>query len=211
MRSFPKSLAALAAAGIGLIALGGIAFAGKKDDDKAKAPDKKDVARKADDKTAKDDKKPDEKRKDAGKLDVPVSKDHDAKGVKIPYFDGDGKQQMVFTIGVASRVDESHVQMTDTQVETFDENGEHEMTIDLPTSVLDVNTSEISTKKHVAIKREDFELTGETMKFNMKTKQGTLGGGVRMLIYNLDDEAPAPTQAPPAAPVTPAPPALKSP
>jgi hypothetical protein len=191
MRLLPKSLAALAVTGIGVVALGAVAFAGKKDDEKARPSEKKEAAKKPD-----EGKRSDEKGRETGKIDVPVSKDHDAKGLKIPYFDGDGKQQMVFTIGVASRVDESHILMTDTQVETFDENGGHEMTIDLPTSVLDVNTSEISTKKHVEIKRDDFELTGETMKFNMKTKQGTLGGGVRMLIYNLDDETPAPPETP---------------
>ena len=80
--------------------------------------------------------------------------------------------------------------MTETEVETFDENGEHEMTIDLPKSELNVTTSVITTKKHVAIKREDFSITGETLEFNMKTKKGTLGGGVKMLIYNIQEELP---------------------
>jgi lipopolysaccharide export system protein LptC len=49
----------------------------------------------------------------------------------------------------------------------------------------------ISTKKRVVIKREDFQLTGETMEFNMKTRQGSLGGGVKMLIYNIEQELAA--------------------
>ena len=97
---------------------------------------------------------------------------------------------MIFTIGVASRIDDEHIGMTGTGVETFDENGEREMTIDLPNSELNVNTSVITTKKQVVIKREDFKLTGRTMEFNMKTKRGTLGGGVKMLIYNLQYEMP---------------------
>jgi hypothetical protein len=146
--------------------------------------------------------------------DIPVSKEHPAKGLKIPYFDNDGKLQMIFVIGVATRMDADHIDMSNMQVETFDEAGKHEMGIDLPTSVLDLNTSVISTQKHVTIRREDFILTGETMEFNTKTKQGNLGGSVKMLIYNLDNgpttspasETPTPQ---PAAPATP-PPASES-
>lgn len=199
MRSFPKLLAgiviALASAGLVMSA-----FAQKKEDGKARDKDKKEAVKKAGkEKDAKDDKP-----KEPGKIEIPVSKDHDAKGLKIPYFDGDGKKQMIFNIGVASRIDDEHIAMEETQIETFDENEEHEMNIDLPKSVLNVTTSVISTKKHVEIKREDFTLTGETMQFNMKTKQGTLGGGVHMVIYNLEDEIPdAPKDPKPAEPKAP--------
>ncbi len=188
MRSFPKSLTGSV---VGVIAIGALAagaFAQKKDDAKPKAKDKKEAAKPDAPKPEKDKGGKDDKAKETGRMDIPVSKDHDAKGLKIPYFDGDGKKQMIFTIGVASRLDDEHIGMTETEVETFDENGDHEMTIDLPKSELNVNTSVITTKKHVEIKREDFSITGETMEFNMKTKKGTLGGGVKMLIYNLDNE-----------------------
>ena len=190
MRSFRKLSAGIA---VGLIAasmLAGGAFAQKKEGEKPKAKDKKEEPKNPGDKPDKGKGAKDDKAGEPGKLDIPVSKDHDAKGLKIPYFDGDGKKQMVFTIGVASRLDEEHVGMTETLVETFDENGGHEMTIDLPKSELNVTTSVISTKKHVEIKREDFSITGETLEFNMKTKRGTLGGGVKMLIYNIQEELP---------------------
>lgn len=133
-------------------------------------------------------------------IDVPVPKGHDAKGLKIPYFDSDGRLQMTFNIGVASRLDDNHIQMSDLQIETFDEAGEREMSIDLPTSVLDLTTSVISTEKQVTISRDDFDLTGKTMQFNTKTRQGGLGGGVKMVIKNLNDELqPTPTAPPPAA------------
>lgn len=137
------------------------------------------------------------KAEEGGKsIDVPVPKGHDAKGLKIPYFDDEGKLQMTFNIGVAKRIDDTHIEMSELQVETFDEDGLHEMAMDLPTSVLDLTTSVITAQQKVTIKREDFELTGNAMIFNTKTKQGGLGGKVRMLIYNLENEAPA-TPAPP--------------
>ncbi len=187
MRSFPDFFATLLAVAAVCGALVAGAFAEKKADENPKAKDKK----KTDEKAGKDKKSKDGPPKEKGKMDIPVSKDHDAKGLKIPYFDSEGKKQMVFTIGVASRIDDEHIGMTETQVETFDEEGESEMTIELPKSELNVNTNVITTKKHVVIKREDFQITGETMEFNMKTRQGTLGGGVKMLIYNIQEELAA--------------------
>ncbi|MCE9612353.1 MAG: LPS export ABC transporter periplasmic protein LptC [Chthoniobacter sp.] len=187
MRSFRKTPVGLLVTlvAFGVLAAGG--WAQKSGDDKAKAKDKK----KSDEKAGKKKSGKDGQPKETGKMDIPVSKEHDAKGLKIPYFDGDGKKQMIFTIGVASRIDDEHIGMLETQVETFDDAGESEMIIDLPKSELNVNTNVISTKKHVVIKREDFEITGETMEFNMKTRQGTLGGGVKMLIYNIQEELAA--------------------
>jgi len=128
------------------------------------------------------------------KMDVPVMKGHDSFGLHIPYFDGTGRRQMNFTIGVASRIDGNHIRMKNLQIETLNEDGEHEMTIDVPTSVFDTDTSVITTNKHVTIRREDFELAGEAMIFNTQTKLGGLGGGVRMIIYNLKEETDGPPE-----------------
>ncbi len=144
-------------------------------------------------------------------IDVPVPMGHDSKGLKIPYFGSDGKLQMNFNIGVAKRIDDNHIEMTDLAIETFDEEGQHDMAIDLPTSVMDLTTSVITTQKKVVIKRSDFELHGNTMIFNTKTRQGGVGGNVRMLIYNLSEETgdtgdagkpkdPQPAAAPTASP-----------
>ncbi len=121
-------------------------------------------------------------------IQVPMPNGRDAKGLKIPYFDSEGKLQMRFDIGVAKKIDDHHVEMSELQVETFDADGVSEMVMDLPTSVLDLTTSVITAQKQVTIKRADFEITGNTMTFNTKTKQGGLGGRVRMLIYNLENE-----------------------
>ena len=126
----------------------------------------------------------------APKMSLPIPVGHDAKGLKIPYAEA-GKLQMIFTIGIANRLDEDHVKMSDLRIETFNDNGEREMLIDLPRSVLDLNTHVVSTKERVTIKRSDFEITGQAMQFNTDTKQGKLAGNVRMLIYNLAEESGA--------------------
>lgn len=123
-----------------------------------------------------------------GKLSVPILKDHDAKGLKIPYFDLEGNLQMTFSIGVASRIDENHVRMVDAVLETFDDDGRSEMTVQLPRSVLDLTTKVVTADAEVTIWRTDFELRGESMEFNTETRQGRLAGNVKMLIYELENE-----------------------
>ena len=125
---------------------------------------------------------------DDGKMSIPIPKGHDSKGLTIPYFGDDGKLQMTFTIGVASRVDDIHVKMNELRVETFDARGRSEMLIAMPISMLDLNTRILTTKEGVTIKRSDFEISGQSMEFDTKTKQGRLAGGVRMIIYNLEQE-----------------------
>ncbi|MEI9894017.1 MAG: LPS export ABC transporter periplasmic protein LptC [Chthoniobacter sp.] len=184
MISFVKHIAVLAAALIVTTALG--EKAGDNSTPKPEAKDAGAAGKKA--KKNKGAKASDDPNAPKKTVDVPVIKGHDSIGLRIPYFGSDGKRQMNFTIGVASRLDDNHVNMTDLQVETFNDDGEHEMQIDLPTSVLNTDTSVITTNHPVTIRRSDFILTGESMIFNTKTKQGGLGGNVHMLIYNLVDD-----------------------
>jgi hypothetical protein len=126
---------------------------------------------------------------DGNRISLPILKGHDAFGLKIPYFNTEGKLQMLFNIGKASRIDEDRVSMADMQLETYDNAGTQEMTIDLPKSVLDLGTRIITTDSTVKITRSDFEITGDSMEFNTETKRGRLAGNVRMLIYDLGQDA----------------------
>jgi hypothetical protein len=204
MSSFVK-LVALFSCGL----LATAAAAEKPAGDKSKKSSAKETAGKKDRK----DKKPGKTDADPNApkpIEVPMPNGRDAKGLKIPYRDEDGKLKMRFDIGVAKKIDDNTVEMSDLQIQTFDDEGEHEMTIDLPTSTLDLTTSVLTTYQAVSIKRDDFELHGNTMIFNTRTKQGGLGGKVRMLIYDIDNQTSAtPTAAAPApvagAPATPEP------
>src|SRR5260221_5212596 len=105
MTSFAKHIAALAAALIATTAL-----AETSDAERASKPDGKEAA----DKKAKKGKgaKTSEESNAPKKVDVPVTKGHDSKGMVIPYYDSAGKHEMQFHIGVASRLDDNHIQMT---------------------------------------------------------------------------------------------------
>ena len=191
MRSFRK-LVFLAVC----LVLSGGGFSAEVKKDTKDSDKKKESAKKGDKNTKKAES--DGKEKEPQKLAFPVPIGHDSKGLKLPTYWPDGKTlKMVFNIGIGTRVDEDNVNMQDTQVQTYKEDGSPEMGIDLPTSSFNLKTRVISTQQSVVIEREDFELSGHTMEFNTETREGRLGGGVKMIIFQLADEASADDAAAP--------------
>ena len=185
MSSFAKIVAVALA---GLLATTMVVAVAKAADAKAKKPESKESGDKKAKKDKDKSKAPEDPDAPPRPFEVPMPNGRDAKGIKLPVRNAQGKLTLRYTIGKATKVDDTHLEMSELQVETFDENGEHEMTMDLPTSVMDLANWVITAYQPVKIEREDFVLTGNTMIFNTRTKQGGLGGNVRMLINNLFDE-----------------------
>lgn len=167
----------------------------KKPDEKKK--DKKDKKKKGepepaktdgDDKTAAGD--------EPKKMSLPIPPGHPSKGLKIPYYDTKGNLQMVFNIGLGERKDADHIEMSDAQVETYNDEGETDMTVDLPVSTLDVNTRIITSQTKTTIKRDDFKITGDAVEFDTTLRKGKLVGNVHMTIYKADITDPKPSSVP---------------
>jgi hypothetical protein len=200
MSSFVKLAAVLSA---GLLATLAVAETNKAPDDKSKTPDTKD-SKDSGDKPDKSDKgkkdKKDKKKEPKPVADpnappatprpiqLPIPDGHDAKVFTMPYRDADGKLKMRFNVVVATKVDKGTLEMENAQVETFNDQQEHEMTIDLPRSTLNLITWDLTAHKAVSIQRDDFNLTGNSMTFNLYTKEGGLADNVRMEIYDLQSE-----------------------
>ena len=143
-------------------------------------------------------------------LELPIPKGQPQKGVKVPLYGANGKLKMNFEIGIGTYIDEDHVKLEKLRVETFRDDGSPELDMDLPDAVYNKKTKIISSDTRVVIKRSDFEVTGNTMAFNIETREGTLGGGVKMIITNLgetagtDDKPAVEFKAEPATPEVPA-------
>ena len=144
-----------------------------------------------------DAKKPDVRKPDKGakvakgdpqkddSLELPIPKGQPQKGVKVPLYGANGKLKMNFEIGIGTYIDEEHVKLEKLRVETFRDDGTQELDMDLPDAVYNKTTKVISSQTRVVIKRSDFEITGNNMAFNIETREGTLGGGVKMIISDL--------------------------
>ncbi|HEV7404090.1 MAG TPA: hypothetical protein VGO11_14215 [Chthoniobacteraceae bacterium] len=206
MRSSLKLLCALAFLTLAT-GLTGTAKSDKPADKTAATPDpkkKKDDPKKADAKKGDDKKKGPKKKGDdkddndgnGPKLNLPLVERHPATGLKIPYTDAKGKLEMIYYIGTATRLDANLVDMKDSKVETYNDEGEVEMTVDLPVSQLDLNTKIITSNTETTIKRDDFIITGDSVRFETVKKLASLVGHVHMIVYDKNDEAATPPPAP---------------
>ncbi len=138
-------------------------------------------------------------KKETERLDIPVPKGQPQKGLRIPIHSPDGKLMMNFQIGVAEVVDADNIKMGDLRLETFKESGEHEFDIDLPDSVFNAKTKEVTSKTKVRVKRQDFEITSNSVTFNVETRSGKFGDGVKMIIFDAraaDDDKEEKTVVP---------------
>jgi len=131
------------------------------------------------------------KKAGSGELNIPIPTGHGAQGVRIPYYDEKGKLQMFFAISEATRVDDGHLQMHAVSIETYNPDGTQEMSVEAKTSILDLSTRIVTSNEPATIRRSDFEITGDTMQFNTKTREGNMSGNVRMLIYNTPESEDA--------------------
>lgn len=127
-----------------------------------------------------------DKKAGSGELNVPIPLPTGlvAKGVNIPCKDEKGKLQMFFSMQAVKRLDQGHLEMQSVTIETYNPDGSREMSVEAKTSILDLSTRIVTSKERATIRRSDFEITGDEMQFNTKTRDGNMSGNVRMLIYN---------------------------
>jgi hypothetical protein len=170
MRSFPKPAILALGAAIGLQAAANA----------AESP--KDVRKPA----AKPGKTPKPKEDTEDQVNIPLPQGEAQRGVKFPNYDADGRLTMRFEIGVFTKMDAEHGKMERLRIETFKEDGTHDYDLELPDAILNAKTSDLTSKTVVNIKCENYEITGNNMTFNLKTRQGRLGGGVKMIVYDLE-------------------------
>jgi hypothetical protein len=125
----------------------------------------------------------DEKTDDKKKEDtVPLPVGHEAKGLILPDYDLRGALANRFVAGVAKRVDDDHMQMRDLKMTTYTAEQKPDLQIQMSDSILDLKTRIISTKERSTVRRTDFEIAGDTMRFDTATRQGTMTGNVKMVI-----------------------------
>jgi len=89
---------------------------------------------------------------------------------------------------VAQKTDENTVAMENVRLDALDEDGK-KIHIELPKAVLDLDTRILSGDSNATIRREDFTVTGDTMEFDTKNRQGTMRGNIRMVI-NTENTTP---------------------
>src|SRR5215813_1916260 len=113
---------------------------------------------------------------------IPLPIGHEAKGLVLPDFDGDGHLRGKFEAGTAHRIDREHVGFQHLKITTYTPEDQTDLRIDMSTSVLDLKTRILSSKARTTIQRADFNIAGDSVQFDTNAKTGRLIGNVRMVI-----------------------------
>jgi hypothetical protein len=113
---------------------------------------------------------------------VPLPIGHEAKGLVLPDIDENGHLRGRFVAGTARRLDQDHMQFRELNITTYTEDNQIDLQIAMADSVLDLNTHVLSSPQQTTIKRADFEIVGDTARFDTAARQGTITGNVKMVI-----------------------------
>jgi hypothetical protein len=113
---------------------------------------------------------------------IPLPIGHEAKGLVLPDFDGDGRLRGKFQAGTAHRIDQEHVGFQQLKITTYTPQSQTDLQIDMRTSVLDLKTRILSSQERTTIQRSDFNIAGDSVQFDTNAKTGRLIGNVKMVI-----------------------------
>src|SRR5216117_3847955 len=113
---------------------------------------------------------------------IPLPIGHEAKGLVLPDFDGEGHLRGKFEAGTAHRIDQEHIGFQHLKITTFTPQSQPDLQIDMHTSVLDLKTRILSSQERSTIQRADFNIVGDSVQFDTNTKTGRLVGNVKMVI-----------------------------
>jgi hypothetical protein len=113
---------------------------------------------------------------------IPLPIGHEAKGLVLPDFDGDGHLRGKFEAGTAHRIDREHIGFAQLKITTYTPEDQQDLRIDMSTSVLDLKTRILSSKSRTTIQRADFNIAGDSVEFDTNNKTGRLVGNVKMVI-----------------------------
>jgi hypothetical protein len=122
------------------------------------------------------------------RIDLPVPIGHDVKGLRVPVRNDQGKIEMQFDMESARRLDDQNIEMHTLTIQTYNQQTfKPDAKIDLELATMNLDTEVIITKDPVRITRDDFFLTADAGEFNSKTRQGTVFGNIRLVIYNRNN------------------------
>jgi hypothetical protein len=113
---------------------------------------------------------------------VPLPIGQEAKGLVLPDYDTEGRLRAKFEAATAKRIDAERIQFTGLKMVTYTPESTPDLEIDMPDSTLDLNTRVITSNQRTTVARADFNITGDTMKFDTIERKGTLVGNVKMVI-----------------------------
>ncbi len=124
---------------------------------------------------------------------IPLPIGHEAKGLVLPDFDGEGHLRGKFEAGTAHRIDQEHIGFQHLKITTYTPESQPDLQINMLTSVLDLKTRILKSQERTTIQRADFNIAGDSVQFDTNTRTGRLIGNVKMVITGQSHLTAKPT------------------
>jgi hypothetical protein len=118
-----------------------------------------------------------------GITNVPIPTGRDARGLVLPEYDPEGNLRGKIEAGIMKRLDDERVQFESVKFTTYNLQKQIEMEILMKTSIFNLKTQVLNSVERTTVKRADFEISGDTMQFEMLTRLGTMTGNVKMTVH----------------------------
>src|SRR4029453_14311391 len=113
---------------------------------------------------------------------IPLPIGHEAKGLVLPDFDGDGLLKRKIEAGAGHWICQENVGFQHLKITTYTPQSQPDLKIDMQTSVLDLKTRILTSQERTTIQRSDFNIAGDSVQFDTNSKTGRLSGNVKMII-----------------------------
>lgn len=126
---------------------------------------------------------PDNKSTNGQKIDLPVPIGEPVKGIKIPQYDENGKLTMNLIADDAKKLDDSHVEFGKLKVQ-FSGNDEKDIVVEIPHSILNLESKVLVADSETTITRDDFQIVGQSAEFNTSSRRGEFKGRVHASFSN---------------------------
>jgi hypothetical protein len=117
------------------------------------------------------------------KIDLPVPIGEPVKGIKIPQYDEEGKMTFCLTAETAKKLDDHQVELGQLKVQ-FNEKEDKEIVVEIPHSILNLDTKILSADSETVIHRQDFEIVGQHAIFDTLSREGSFKGHVHASFLN---------------------------
>ena len=116
-------------------------------------------------------------------IDLPAPVGEEMKGITIPQYDADGTLRMKFSTETARKMDEHNVEMNDLKIEFFEKDGK-DIVVTVPHALFNLETKLLIADTTTTLKREDFDMVGDSATFDTAKRFGTMKGHVHTEIRN---------------------------
>jgi hypothetical protein len=119
-----------------------------------------------------------------GIKDVPIPEGHDARGLVLPEYDIQGRLRGKLQAGVTRRLDPQNVEFQGVKFTTYlPETETPNLDITVEKAVFNLKTQVLTSNVRATVKRSDFEVSGDSMRFEMLSRQSTIEGNVKMIVH----------------------------